>query len=344
MEKKRTYITGYNCVSPLGFNVEDNWQNVLHGNSGIRKHHPFKGQPPFYAGIINNTELEVIFAQEFNSKDFTRLEKMLLLSLKPLVERHGVTDKTAIILSTTKGNVSLLQDNTTPPEGAYLSVLAQKIADCFGFRTKPIVISNACVSGVMAVSVAKNMMESGLYEDAYILAGDEVSEFVISGFNSFQAMSPNPCKPFDESRDGITIGEAAAAVYVTSIPPTDSLGFEILGESAVNDANHISGPSRTGEGLFRSIENALKEAGISAEQIDYLSAHGTATVYNDDMESIAFTRAGLQNVPVNSLKGFYGHCLGASGLLEMIIAMESAYHGILIRTLNHQNAGVTNPL
>ncbi|MBP0613123.1 beta-ketoacyl synthase [Chryseobacterium sp. cx-311] len=344
MEKTTTYITDYNCVTPLGFNVADNWQNVQDGKSGIRKHDLFESQPPFHAGIIDNNELERIFSAEFESENFTRLEKMLLLSLKPLIEKNGVKEKTGFILSTTKGNVSSLKDKDTPPEEAYLSVLAKTIADVCGFKTKPVVISNACVSGVMAVSVAKNMIESGLYEDVYVLAGDEVSEFVISGFNSFQAMSANPCKPYDENRDGITIGEAAAAVYVTSAAPTDSLYFEILGESAVNDANHISGPSRTGEGLFRSIKNALKEAKISADQISYLSAHGTATVYNDEMESIAFTRAGLQHTPVNSLKGFYGHCLGASGLLEIIIAMESARNNMLISSLNLENQGVSQAL
>lgn len=344
MEKISTYITDYNCVTPLGFNAEDNWQNVLDGKSGIRKHDLFDSQPPFHAGIIDNNELESIFTAEFESENFTRLEKMLLLSLKPLIEKNGVTEKTVFILSTTKGNVSLLKNKIAPPEEAYLSMLAKTIADVFGFKSKPVVISNACVSGVMAVSVAKNMIESGLYEDAYVLAGDEVSEFVISGFNSFQAMSSEPCKPYDENRDGITIGEAAAALYITSTPPTDGIYFEILGESAVNDANHISGPSRTGEGLFRTIENALNEAQISAEQLDYLSAHGTATIYNDEMECIAFTRAGLQNTPVNSLKGFYGHCLGASGLLEIIIAMESARNNILIKSLNLKEQGVSHPL
>lgn len=344
MEKISTYITDYNCVTPLGFNAEDNWQNVLDGKSGIRKHDLFDSQPPFHAGIIDNNELGSIFTAEFESENFTRLEKMLLLSLKPLIEKNGVTEKTVFILSTTKGNVSLLKNKIAPPEEAYLSVLAKTIADVFGFKSKPVVISNACVSGVMAVSVAKNMIESGLYEDAYVLAGDEVSEFVISGFNSFQAMSSEPCKPYDESRHGITIGEAAAALYVTTTPPTDGIYFEILGESAVNDANHISGPSRTGEGLFRSIENALKEAQISAEQLDYLSAHGTATIYNDEMESIAFTRAGLQNAPVNSLKGFYGHCLGASGLLEIIIAMECGRNNTLIKSLNLEKPGVLHTL
>lgn len=344
MEKISTYITDYNCVTPLGYHAEDNWQNVLDGKSGIRKHDLFESQPPFHAGIIDNNELGSIFMAEFKSENFTRLEKMLLLSLKPLIEKNGVKEKTAFILSTTKGNVSLLKNKIAPPEEAYLSVLGKTIADVFGFKTKPVVISNACVSGVMAVSVAKNMIESGLYEDAYVLAGDELSEFVISGFNSFQAMSSEPCKPYDESRDGITIGEAAAALYITSTPPTDGIYFEILGESAVNDANHISGPSRTGEGLFRSIENALKEAQISAEKINYLSAHGTATIYNDEMESIAFTRAGLQNAPVNSLKGFYGHCLGASGLLEVIIAMECGRNNTLIKSLNLEKPGVSHTL
>src|SRR5690606_6055926 len=151
------------------------------------------------------------------------------------------------------GNVSPLKDKDTPPEEAYLSALARTIADVGGFKTKPVVISNACVSGVMAASVAKNTSDAGLYEDVDVSAGDELSEFVTSAFNSSQAMSANPCKPYDGSRDGITIGEAAAAVYLTSTSPSVSLYFEILGESAVNDANHIAGPSRTGEGLFRSI-------------------------------------------------------------------------------------------
>ena len=89
------------------------------------------------------------------------------------------------------------------------------------------------------------------HDKAFVAAADEVSEFVVSGFNSFQAMSANPCKPYDESRDGITLGEAAAAVFITSeLSQNEKFSFEILGDSSINDANHISGPSRTGEGLF----------------------------------------------------------------------------------------------
>lgn len=348
--KKQIYITDYNCVTPLGFNVETNWKALLEGHSGVALHQIIDNQDPFYASMISTEKLD----QEFNSlfgahtgPNTTRLEKMLFVSLKPLIEKHAINEDTVLILSTTKGNISLLKNQTGLPDGVYLSALAQKTADFFGFKTKPIVISNACVSGVMAIAVAKNMIQAGRYKDAFVIAGDELSEFVISGFNSFQAIGSGPCQPYDKNRDGINIGEAAAAVYVTAEESTSQNGkfiFRVLGDSAINDANHISGPSRTGDGLYGSIRNAMTEAQVSPEQIDFISAHGTATLYNDEMEAIAFNRMELQHVPLNSMKGYYGHCLGASGLLESIISMESALHGTLIPSKNFEENGVSQPL
>ncbi|KFF75842.1 beta-ketoacyl synthase [Chryseobacterium sp. P1-3] len=343
--KKEVYITDYNCVTPLGFDVEANWNALLEGKSGIALHHIIENQDPFYASVINTEELEKEFSKNFGHQSFTRLEKMLLLSLLPLIKNHHITEKTAFILSTTKGNISLLKNRTELPEGVYLSNLARKITDFLGVKTKPIVVSNACVSGVMAIAVAKNMIQTGRYTDAFVIAADEISEFVISGFNSFQAIGPEPCKPYDKNRAGINIGEAAAAVYITSEPSgNEKLQFKVLGDSAVNDANHISGPSRTGDGLYASIRNAMTEANIPAEQIDFISAHGTATLYNDEMEAIAFNRMELQHVPLNSMKGYYGHCLGASGLLESIISIESALHATLIPSKNFKETGVSQPL
>lgn len=343
--KREIYITDYNCVTPLGFDVSSNWNHLVEGKSGVALHKVINNQEAFYASILDTEKLEEEFKNNFESLNFTRLEKMFLLSLKPLVEKYEITEETAFILSTTKGNISLLKNQTELPEGVYLSKLAQKIADHFGFKTKPIVVSNACVSGVMAIAVAKNMIQAGKYKDAFVIAGDEVSEFVISGFNSFQAIGTEPCKPYDKNRNGINIGEATAAVYMTSFPnENEKFRFKILGDSAVNDANHISGPSRTGDGLYASIKNAITEANITSEQIDFISAHGTATIYNDEMEAIAFNRMELQHVPLNSMKGYYGHCLGASGLLESIISMESARHEILIPSKNFEEAGVSQPL
>lgn len=357
--RKEIYITDYNCVTPLGFNVDSNWQALSEGQSGVALHKIINNQDAFYASMIDTEKLNEEFNRFFDSAqndihNFTRLEKMLLLSLRPLVEKHTISEDTAFILSTTKGNISLLKKQSELPEGVYLSKLAEKIAAFFGFKVKPIVISNACVSGVMAISVAKNMIQAGKYKDAFVIAGDELSEFVISGFNSFQAIGSGPCKPYDKTRDGINIGEAAAAVYITSchceeqsdeaISQNEKPRFKILGDSAVNDANHISGPSRTGDGLYASIKNAMTEAMVSPEQIDFISAHGTATLYNDEMEAIAFNRMDLQHIPLNSMKGYYGHCLGASGLLESIISMESALHGTLLPSKNFEETGVTQPL
>jgi len=342
---REIYITDYNCVTPLGFDVEANWKALLEGKSGVTLRKVIENHEAFYVSKIDSEKLDEEFIKHFDNQNFTRLEKMFLLSLKPLVDRHSISDNTAFILSTTKGNISLLKNETTLPEGVYLSKLAQKLADFFRFKTKPIVVSNACVSGVMAISVAKNMIQAGKYEDAFVVAGDEISEFVISGFNSFQAIGSEPCKPYDKNRNGINLGEATASVYITSeLNQKEKFKFKILGDSAINDANHISGPSRTGDGLFASVQNAMKEAKVSSDQIDFISAHGTATLYNDEMEAIAFNRMDLQNVPLNSMKGYYGHCLGASGLLESIISMESALKNTLIPSKNFEEMGVSQDL
>lgn len=342
---KNVYITDTNCVTPLGFDTASNWEALMKGNSGIQLHEKIGMLKSFYASIVNSEKLDDVFSTISEETHFTKLEKMLLLVLKPLIEKQKITNRTAFIFSTTKGNIRLLEDEKGAIETAHLSALAKKISHFFGFTTEPIVVSNACVSGILAIAVAKRMIQSGVYDDAFVVAGDEVSEFVLSGFTSFQAMSDLPCKPYDKDRNGVTLGEATAAVFITSNENNVQKGaIKIIGDGAINDANHISGPSRTGEGLFRSIESAFKESGLEPEKLSYISAHGTATLYNDEMEAVAFNRLGLQNVPVNSLKGFYGHTLGASGLLETVIAIESARKNQLIDSNGFAEIGTTHPI
>lgn len=336
MSLPKTYIHSYNCITPLGFDIENTWNKLIQNRSGLTENSSYDT----VTGIIDNEVLETNFRNNFPGKTpLTRLEKMIFLALLPLTKKHSVTKKSLLILSTTKGNISALQNHHTLPEEVFLHTSAKKIAQHFGFGTTPIVVSNACVSGVMAVIVAKRLLQSGTYDNAFVIAADEVTSFVLSGFQSFQALSKNLCKPFSSARDGINIGEAAAAVYIDTQATPES--FEILGEGSVNDANHISGPSRTGEGLFESILRCVKEAGIRPDDIDYISAHGTATLYNDEMESIAFHRAGLQQVPVNSLKGYFGHTLGTSGLLELIVGLESARNNTLIASMGSEDVGVS---
>lgn len=340
--QREIFITETNIITPLGFDVATNIQNIENKISGIQLHHDKKfSENPFFGAMVNDEELNVAFGKISSSSEFTRLEKMMILALLPIVKTIP-NQKTAFLLSTTKGNITELSTKNELPESAYLQNLAKKIADFFNFKTEPIVISNACVSGILAVATAKRLIEANLYDDAYVIAGDEFSEFVFSGFSSFQALSDKPCKPYDLSRNGLNLGEATAAVYITSDKNLAKKGdIKIIGDGAINDANHISGPSRTGEGLVRSIESAFKESGIQASQIDYISAHGTATIYNDEMEAIAFNRLGMKNVPLNSLKGFYGHTLGASGLLETVIGIESARKNRLFISLGFDEIGVS---
>lgn len=339
---KEVFISHSNCITPIGFDVATNVQNIEKGISGIslfkRADLMYK---PFYAGIIDNIKIEEKFSHLASVDKYTKLEMMLILALHPIVltSKSAISDKSVFILSTTKGNIEALNQDVT---NTHLSRLAKKISGFFGFVNEPLVISNACVSGILAVSVAKRLIQASVYDEAFVVSGDLVSEFVLSGFNSFQAMSDLPCKPYSANRTGVTLGEAAAAVLVTS-DATDAKA-RILGDGAINDANHISGPSRTGEGLYRSIESAMREAKIKSAQIDYISAHGTATPFNDEMEAIAFNTLGLENAAVNSLKGYYGHTLGASGLLEAVIAIESMNQNRLFASMGFDELGVSQPI
>lgn len=342
---KEVFITRTNCITPLGFDVDSNIEKIVGGLSGIKLHSNLtKMDASFYAAKIDDDTLNTAFSKIAGINHYTRLEKMMILALQPVIKNSGIqlNARTAFILSTTKGNIAALESEVATIENATLHALAKTIAGFFGFTTEPIVLSNACVSGILAIAVAKRLIQAGMYDHAFIVAGDEVTEFVVSGFNSFQAMSDQPCKPYSKNRNGVTLGEAAAAVLVTG--NAKKAKVKIIGDGAVNDANHISGPSRTGEGLFLSVESAIKEANIKAGQIDYISAHGTATPFNDEMEAIAFNRLNLQQVPVNSLKGYYGHTLGASGLLETVIGIASLEKNKLLQCIGYDESGVSESI
>ncbi|WP_243389333.1 beta-ketoacyl-[acyl-carrier-protein] synthase family protein [Avrilella dinanensis] len=339
---KSIYISETNCITPLGFDVQSNIDSVLNGKSGISVSDKYPMFPKVLLGEIFDEELNRRFSEISSDSNFTRLEKLLILVLYPIVKGKKITEKSVLVLSTTKGNIRLLENQESEFSEANLGKLAQKTARFFGFTTEPVVVSNACVSGVLALSVAKRMLQFSDYKEAFVVAGDEISEFVISGFNSFQAMSDELCRPYDKDRKGINLGEAVAAVYLSKQKSANAV--KILGEGSINDANHISGPSRTGEGLFRSMQSAFKEAGILPEQVDFISAHGTATLYNDEMEAIAFDRMNMSEIPIFSLKANYGHTLGASGLLETVVSIEALYQNKILPSLGFSESGVSKPI
>jgi len=281
---------------------------------------------------------------------YTRFEKLAIKAAEEAIKQANIdasNERVLFILSTTKGNVELLEHlDTCHDNRPYLWYSAQLIAKHFGNQNTPIVASNACISGCAAQIAAYNMLQYSDQYDYVVVVGAEVlSKFIISGFQSFKALSPERCKPFDQNRCGLNLGEAGAAiVYARTKTPEELPEQTIIMEAGAinNDANHISGPSRTGEGLLRSIHKVTEN--FDTQRIAFINAHGTATLYNDDMESVAINRAGLQDIPVNSLKGYYGHTLGAAGIMEVILSSIALQKRMVIKSLGTEQAGTAQPL
>ncbi|AVR46419.1 beta-ketoacyl synthase [Christiangramia fulva] len=340
------YLRGDYIISPLGFGTENNLAAVRRKKSALDLQLGSKFFPKgYYAGIISEEKTDDIFTSLGDPKAYTKLEKLMLIAIKKVLDQHPELDQTGLglIISTTKGNIDQAGEVNFPKERLFLWGLAKLVTKFFNFEQDAIVVSNACISGGLAIKAADAFMKKGKFKNVIVVGGDLVSEFVLAGFQSLQAISSFPCRPYSNDRSGISLGEAVVAVLVgPDEAETEKVAY--IDACTANDANHISGPSRTGEGLYLSIDRLFQRNKIKAKQIDYLSAHGTATFYNDEMESIAFQRAGLQNVPVNSLKAYFGHSLGSSALLESIFAKYSLLNNELFTSLNYSQHGVSQPM
>jgi 3-oxoacyl-[acyl-carrier-protein] synthase-1 len=335
------YLTSDNIITSLGNTTKEVISNIEKETTGIDHHHPYLNYTKAPISMVNSKKIQEEITGIFSDTAFTRFESLAILSLHDALKNCIVdagSPKTLFILSTTKGNIELLKQDVKPSDQIFLHNTAQKIAGLFGFIARPVVVCNACISGVLAILLAKRYIDSGKYDNVVVTGVDIVTEFVVAGFESFKSMSEKPCKPFDANRDGLSLGEGAGTVIISREKKPKSI--KIVNGSSANDANHISGPSRTGEGLYLAAKNAL----LSNHKIDFISAHGTATQYNDDMESHAINRLHISEIPVNSFKGYFGHTLGAAGVIETILTKHSMLNNILYTSLGMENAGVASPL
>lgn len=339
-------FTSYNnIISPLGFSTQENYQAVSNSIIGVKKIKLPFSQDEFCVAKISDDKIQEYLSQIKNADTHTKLEQLSILSIQDVINQSGINPKdnrTLLIYSTTKGNIDILENvyKNIDSKRAYLSVFAKHLQSYFQLAHTPVVLSNACISGILAIIIAKRFIEQGAYDNVLVCGGDILSEFTISGFKSFNALSNEPSKPFDANRVGINLGEAVSTILITNQKELATpYNTQLVSGASANDANHISGPSRTGDGLFQCLTETLKND--STTDIGFISAHGTATPFNDEMESIAFDRAGLNAIPVNSLKGYYGHALGAAGVLETVLSLESMKHQRLIKSEGYQTKGVT---
>ena len=348
---KEVYISSDNIICSLGFNTKEVFENLKKNISGIQLNSDRKySQSDVPLSLIN----EAAFSKECEKykidHSFTKLEKLLIISISEAIHKSAIdlsSPKTLFIVSTTKGNIDLLgKHEEVRNDRLYLWETAATIQKYFKNPNLPIVVSNACISGVVAIVNGMRFLQTDKYENIVICGGDIMTEFVISGFQSFKAISSTICRPFDNSRDGISLGEGAGTIILSSNKQNlnGESNVKVIGGAVSNDANHISGPSRTGDGLHYSIKKSIEEAQIKESDIDHILAHGTATPYNDEMEAKAFALANLLDVPTNSLKGFFGHTLGAAGIIESIIGVHSLKENVMINTFGFENLGVTENL
>ena len=321
-----------NVISPLGETSEENYQAVKEGKSAIRAY------APMTAGIPNG------FVASLLSSDF---EELAFRSAQKAIDASGInvsSTRTVFILSSTKGSIEKL--GQTDDDKLYLGNIAQRIATRLGIQLSPIVVCNACISGLAAMILASRLLVSKKYDYAVVCGADCPGRFIISGFQSLNAMSAFSCQPFDIERQGLNLGEAAATVVLGREITTKSVNngcrkqvWQIGHGYIKNDAYHISSPSKTAEGLYEALLETMN--GIDKRNIAFINAHGTATLFNDQMEAIAIHRAELQDIPVNALKGYVGHTLGAAGIMETILCMKAVDDHTILGTRGYEEVGVS---
>ena len=321
-----------NVISPLGETSEENYQAVKEGKSAIHAY------APMTAGIPNG------FVASLLSSDF---EELAFRSAQKAIDASGInisSTRTVFILSSTKGAIEKL--GQTDDDKLYLGNIAQRIATRLGIQLSPIVVCNACISGLAAMILASRLLVSKKYDYAVVCGADCPNRFIISGFQSLNAMSAFSCQPFDIERQGLNLGEAAATVVLGREITTKSVNngcrkqvWQIGHGYIKNDAYHISAPSKTAEGLYEALLKTMN--GIDKRNIAFINAHGTATLFNDQMEAIAIHRAELQDIPVNALKGYIGHTLGAAGIMETILCMKAVDDHTVLGTRGYEEVGVS---
>lgn len=366
---ERVVVTGMGTVNPLGHTVEETWKNVLAGMSGvgpITLFDPSNLLVKIACEVKNFDPEKYIAAKEARRRD--RYEWFASASSQEALHQAGITasDATAerigVVYSSAIGGITTLLDafatlTSEGPRRISPFVIPQFITDGAagmisidnGFRGPTMSIISACASGTDAIGTAWMMIRSGIIDIAVTGASDAVlSEFAVGSFdrigacsrrNDDYSMTP---QPFDKDRDGLVIGEGAAALVLESESHARGRGAQILAELAgygsTSDAYHITAPREDGAGGAQAMQMALNNAGENADALDYINAHGTATGLNDSAETQAIKTAFgklAYNIPISSTKSMTGHMMGATGALEAIFCILAIRNSVLPPTIHY---------
>lgn len=346
----RVLVTGLGAVSALGLSVEDNLAALRCGRSGIA---------PKPKGIATALELPVgevsasrgdfcgMLGLARDSK-VTKTALMAALAVREALCDSGAdASSAALVLGTSVGGMDISGDfyeeyRKDPSSGDETLMLthdcgasAEFVAGFLGMKGFTTTVSTACSSAGNAIMLGARMIKSGMADVVVAGGSDALSRFTMNGFNSLRILSSSPCRPFDAMRDGLNLGEGAGFIVLESEKSAASRGKEaycaVAGWANVNEAFHQTASSDDGEGAFMAMREALRTAGLSASDIDFVNTHGTATVGNDMSEGAALKRIfGGEVPPFNSFKGFTGHTLAASEGIEAVFCALGISGGMIL--------------
>lgn len=288
------------------------------------------------------------------SRRLHRASKMIITALAELYDQDPAFQPELTVIGTTSGGMSFGQDYyralhqhrglrrspqwiaNYPPQKPVLDA-----QEAFGISAACQIIANACASGTNAIGHAFNCVRSGNYQRVLTGGYDAISELVFVGFDSLQASTPEKCRPFDRDRTGMVLGEGAALLALENLESARSRGARILGEivgyGISTDNHHLTQPDPSGSGPRRAMEQALQSAKLAPDDVDYINAHGTATVFNDAAEGKAIQEL-FGKVPVSSTKSMIGHSLGAAGAIEAAVSLLAIQAQILPANINFRNS------
>ena len=325
------YRLSDNVFSPLGSTTAQNLEAVRLGRSALGRCNPWGLPSPVTAAVLGDIACR---------EGLSRLESMAAASAGDAIKKSGIDPSrpdVVFILSTVKGNINNLRADSDFAYD-YLGASALRIAKALGVTTLPVTVCNACISGVSAIILASRLLEGGYYKYAIVTGADELGPFIVSGFDSIGSMSKEECRPFDSMRNGLNLGEAAATIVFSAREPSGK-AWGIRSGAVRNDASGTVAPARDAAGLRRAILAATK--GTRLKSLRTINAHGTATLFNDQMESVAFAKTRLGAVPVSCLKGYFGHTMGAAGLIGTIVTMASLSDGYVLPVRGYSERGVS---
>jgi 3-oxoacyl-[acyl-carrier-protein] synthase II len=369
-EQRRVVVTGLGLVSPLGTGVEKNWQAILEGRSGIRKITRFAtdGFPSRIAGEVPDFK-----AEDFvESKEIKKMDLFIQFALGAAtmamedsglqIEGEFANEVGVIIgvglcgIDTIEATHKALLDGGPRKISPFFipkvisNLAAGHIAIRYGAKGVNWTPTSACASGTHAIGEAFHLIRRGL-QDAVIAGGAEacITPLGVGGFAAMKALSTRndeperASRPFDKERDGFIVGEGAGVLILEergqALKRGAKIYAEVIGYAANGDAHHMTAPSPDGEGAARCMRLALKDAGVTPSDIDYINAHGTSTEYNDANETTAIKTVFGEHaakVAVSSTKSMTGHLLGAAGAVEGVYSALALYHGVLPPTINYE--------